>query len=275
MPIQGLKPEDYLEPECIFCKPETVQHKPVDLRRCMTKLDEYLYRNDLTGAERHLNYWKQEALTCNDDRGLLTIENERMGLYRKLGREQEAMEAAASAERLVTRANLQDTVTAATTFLNIGTVYKSFGRAAESLPYYGQARAIYERDLQPDDPNMAGLYNNQALALTDCGRLAEARVLYEKALSILRRTDSGLPEQAITELNLANLDEAEHGLLEAEAAIDGRLDRAKALLDDHRNEKNGYYAFVCEKCVPTLEYYGWFADAGRLREEAERIYGRA
>ena len=272
MPIQGMKPEDYLEPTCIFCKPETVLHKPVDLRRCLTKLDALLARNDCAGAVRHLDFWKLEALSGNDDRGLLTIENERMGLFRKLGRQTEAMEAVASALELIGRANLEDTVTAATTYLNIGTVYKNFNRAAEALPWYEKARAIYERELKPEDPNMAGLYNNTALALADVGRYAEARSLYEKADAILRTSGGGLLEMAVTELNLANLDEAEFGLLEAEAEIDGRLDRAKALIDDPRNERNGYYAFVCEKCAPTFGYYGRFADAQELKERSEAIY---
>ena len=272
MPIQGLKPEDYLEPECIFCKPETVLHKPVDLRRCLTKLDAYLDRNDLAGAARHLDYWKQEALTGNDDRGLLTIENERMGLYRKMGKEPEAMEAALSALRLIGRAGLEDTVTAATTWLNVGTVYKNFGRSPEALPYYERARTIYERELKPEDPNLAGLYNNMALALADCARFSEARELYEKASAILTASGDGLLERAVTELNLANLDEAERGLLEAEAEIDGHLDRAKALLDDPATERNGYYAFVCDKCAPTFGYYGRFADAQELKERAEAIY---
>jgi hypothetical protein len=45
-----------------------------------------------------------------------------------------------------------------------------------------------------------------------------------------------------------------------------------ALLDDPALEHDGYYAFVCDKCAPTLEYYGYFDDARRIREEAERIY---
>ena len=31
--MNGLRPEDYLEPGCIFCKPEDENAKPVDLRR--------------------------------------------------------------------------------------------------------------------------------------------------------------------------------------------------------------------------------------------------
>ena len=272
MPIQGLKPEDYLEPDCIYCKPETVQHKPVDLRRCMTKLDEYLNRNDLPGAARHLDYWRQEALVCNDDRGLLSIENERMGLFRKMGKKQEALEAVTVALQRISRAGLEDTVTAATTFLNIGTVYQNFELSTEALPYYTRAREIYERELDPSDPRLAGLYNNMALALTALRRFPEARGRYEAALKVLLRTEDGALETAITELNLANLAEAEQGLLEAEAEIDMRLDRAKALLDAKKDSPSGYYAFVCDKCAPTFGYYGRFADAQELKERSEAIY---
>ena len=34
----------------------------------------------------------------------------------------------------------------------------------------------------------------------------------------------------------------------------------------------GYYAFVCEKCTPTFEYYGYFLTAEALKETAEKIY---
>ena len=270
--MNGLKPEDYLEPACIFCKPEDETAKPIDLRRCLTRLDEYLARNDYAAARRHLDYWKAEALANNDLRGLLSVENERMGLLRKLGDEAAANEAVDAALDLLSRTGLEDTATAGTTLLNAATVYKRFDRAAEALPLYEQARAIYERVLEPGDGRRGGLYNNMALALTDLGRWAEARALYEKALAIMENQEHGALERAVTELNLANLAEAERGLLEAEAEIEARLDRARALLDDPSLPRNGYYAFVCEKCAPTFGYYGRFMDAQELTETAERIY---
>ena len=273
--MKGLKPEDYLEPACIFCTPEQQTIHPVDLRRCLGRLDEYLSRNDTAAAERHLNYWKQEALAGNDLRGLLTIENERMGLYRKLGKQEAAKEAVQSALSLVDRTGLQDTVTAATTWLNVGTVYKSFRQSETALPWYEQARTIYERELDRDDPRLAGLYNNLALVLVDLRRFAEARDLYGKALTIVEKAENGAPDAAITELNLANLAEAEGGLLEAEAEIEAHLDRAKALLDRPDLPQDGYYAFVCDKCAPTFGYYGRFADAQELKERSEAIYARA
>lgn len=270
--MNGLRPEDYLEPACIFCKPEDESAKPVDLRRCLTRLDEYLDRNDCEAARRHLEYWKAEALACNDLRGLLTIENERMGLFRKLGDEAAADAALTSALELVDRTGLDGSVTAATTWLNAATVHKSFGRAAEALPLYEKARAVYEAALDPADQRLGGLYNNMALALTDLGRYAEARALYEKALAIMAQQPQGALEMAVTELNLANLAEAERGLLDAEAEIEERLDRARALLDRPELPHNGYYAFVCEKCAPSFGYYGRFADAQELKALSEKIY---
>ena len=37
----------------------------------------------------------------------------------------------------------------------------------------------------------------------------------------------------------------------------------------------GYFAFVCEKCAPTFDHYGYFLAAEALKETAERIYREA
>lgn len=266
--MNGLRPEDYLEPVCIFCKPEDAEATPVDLRRCIQRLDEDLSRNDYPAAERHLEFWRQEAAAGRDWRGMLSIDNERMGLFRKMGKQEKATEAVREAEELIPRAGLSDTVTAATTWLNVGTVYQNFGESSTALPYYARAREIYETLLPPDDCRLGGLYNNMALVLTSLGQYEEARALYEKALALMEAQPNGALEQAITELNLANLAEAERGLLEAEAEIEARLDRARVLLDRQDLPRNGYYAFVCEKCAPTFGYYGRFADAQELEEAA-------
>ncbi len=270
--MQGLKPEDYLEPGCVFCTPEDAKVTPVDLRRCITRLDEYLDRRDYDAAVRHLDYWKREAAAGRDWRGMLSIENERMGLFRKLGRKEEALRSVSDAVELIDRAGLDGTVTAATTWLNVGTVFKSFDESDRALPWYEKARAVYEAQLAPEDCRMGGLYNNMALALADLRRFDEAKELYEKALSVMALQENGKPEMAVTELNLADLAEARDGLLEAEAEIEARLDRALALLNDPSAPRNGYYAFVCEKCASVFGYYGRFADAQELKDAAEAIY---
>ena len=57
-----------------------------------------------------------------------------------------------------------------------------------------------------------------------------------------------------------------------EGAIYALLEQASELLGRPELPRDGYYAFVCEKCAPTFDYYGWFAEAAALKEEAERLY---
>ena len=90
----------------------------------------------------------------------------------------------------------------------------------------------------------------------------------------MERVGSGAPERAITYLNMANAYELRDGLEDAAERIESCLDTAQELLDDGGVPRNGYYAFVCEKCAPTFKYYGRFAYARELAERAEKIYAR-
>ena len=89
------------------------------------------------------------------------------------------------------------------------------------------------------------------------------------------KAEHGALEQAITYLNMANAAEDEKGLLDASETIDAYLETAQTLLNTPSVPRDGYYAFVCEKCAPTFEYYGWFAAANELNERARGLYERA
>ena len=167
---------------------------------------------------------------------------------------------------------MEDSLTAATTYVNIATVYKTFGRADQGLPYFEKARPIYEAALRPDDARLGGLYNNTALALADLGRYEEAEAYYRKALSVMDQVPGGEAEQAITKLNLADLKAAHFGYEAAEEEIQSLLDEARTLLDTPSLPRNGYYAFVLTSCAPTFRLYGRFADADELEETAQAIY---
>lgn len=243
----------------------------IDRTRILDKLDEYLHKNDYSGAERHLLYWLEEAKSARQVQTVLLMENELMGLYRKLGRQDEAIGAAETALRLVEEHDLSCQVGAATTYLNCATVFKAFGMAERGIPLFEQARAVYERELEPDDGRLGGLYNNMALALVDLRRFDEARALYEQAITVMMRTENGAPEAAITYLNLASAAEAEHGLLDAAEQIEQLLDTAERLLEEH-TVRDGNYAFVCEKCATVFGYYGRFVYANELKARATDIY---
>lgn len=243
----------------------------VSIDRILSKLDEYLHKNDYVSAERHLSYWKEEACGSGDLHTEVLVCNELMGLYRKLGREVEAIATAERALDLIRARGIGEQVGAATTYLNAATVYKAFGRAADGLPLFERAKEIYERELEPFDGRLGGLYNNMGLALVDVGRFREADESYRKAITVMEKTEEGLPEVAITYLNMASAAEAEYGLEDSAETVEALLEKAEALLENHQ-KRDGYYAFVCEKCASVFGYYGHFYYAEELKRRAGRIY---
>ena len=272
-----LEREDYTDPQCPFCTDQyqkEPQIRPVPTARILDKLDELFSKNDYPGAERLLLYWVNEATLGQDARGEFQLRNELMGFYRKQGNKAAATENADRALALAETLGILQSVAGATALLNAATVRKAFGMPGEAIPLFEKARAVYEAELKPEDPRLAGLYNNMSLALVDLGLFSEARTLYQKSISVLSATEKNEPELAITYLNLANLEEAEKGLEDGAAAIEADLAAAESYLNAEQPQ-NGNYAFVCEKCAPTFDYYGHFAFAAELAERAKRIYERA
>ena len=268
-----LSREDYEEPACVLCMDQNAA--PIPQRRVREKLDEYMSRRDYAGAERHLNYWLAEARQNGDLRGEFFVRNEMMGHYRKTGDRDQAILNANESLNLIDRLGFGNTLSAGTAYVNAATVYDAFGMPERAVELFGKARAVYEGNLPETDGRLGGLYNNMGLAYMALRRFGEAYESFLKALHIMGRVEHGALEQAITCLNLANAVELEHGLEKGERKIGQYLDRAAALLDDPSLPRDGYYAFVCEKCAPTFDYYGYFLVADDLNERAKAIYERA
>lgn len=272
-----MEPEDYTDPACPFCT-EQYEKEPhvrkIPLDRVIRKLDEHLSHNDYAAAESCLLYWLEEAEAGRDRTGELVVRGELVGLYRKLGRERDSLFQSEKTMEIVEALGLSDGLDGATAFINRATALKAFGHAEEAVPLFEKARAVYESAEAVGAVRLAGMYNNYALALVDLKRFGEARALYEKALAVLANGEGGEPEQAVTWLNLADLETAERGPEAAEEAVNRALGEAERLLDLPGLERDGNYAFVCEKCAPTFSYYGWFLTARELERRAEEIYGR-
>ena len=245
----------------------------ISSERILEKLDEYLNKNDYSSAERHLLYWLSEAEANSDHRTLILMANELMGLYRKLGRREEAISFAEKALTKTEELGIGEQVGAATTYLNSATVYKAFGMAERSMPLFEKAKRIYESSLSENDDRLAGLYNNMALSLVDLRRFEEADVYYKKAISIMEKAADGAPNIAITYLNMASASEAEKGLEDGAEIIGEYLEKARTLLENYE-KRDGYYAFVCEKCASVFGYYGHFFYEKELKERATAIYER-
>ena len=240
--------------------------------RILSKLDLLLKANDYQEGKRLLQYWLSEAEQTGDDAGILLMQNELMGLCRKLGEGEQALAFAQNALLQTKKMGIADNIGAATTYLNSATVYKAFGMAQDGIPLFEKAQKIYEQNLASNDTRLAGLYNNMALALVDLCRFDEAKELYQKALFVLSMSPSTEPEQAITYLNIASAAEAEYGLDGGKTIILENLNAAKNLLDTCQNQTDGNYAFVCEKCASVFGYYGYTDYALQLKDRCRRIY---
>ena len=247
----------------------------VPQRRIREKLDAYLSRRDYAAAGRHLAYWLEEARLLNDPRGELMMSNELIGHCRKTGDRDGAFRHIEAALALVDRLELGDAGTGGPGCLNAATAMNAFGDNDRALRLFERARTALEAAPLADPALLAGLYNNMGLACAALKRWDDAMDLYDRALARLSGVENGQPEAAVTCLNMANCIEAQVGMEAGEGRIFALMDRAAALLDTPGIPHDGHYAFVCEKCAPTFEYYGWFADARRFQEEAERIYAGA
>jgi tetratricopeptide (TPR) repeat protein len=246
-----------------------------DITRILSKLDGLFARKEYAEAEKLLRYWEAEGERSGDDKVYYLAVNEQMGLYRKLGRKDDALSAVRKMLRHLDRTGRRMSIEGATALLNAGTVYKAFEMSEEGLPFFEEAAFVYEELLKPDDKRLAGLYNNMSSALSDTGRLDEALDLCEKALGILAKKPGNEAEEAITYLNMTAMYEARDGREKAETDIEHCLTEAwKKLMAAAPVTEEGYLAFVYEKCAPTFEYYGWFMAGNELQKRAEEIYER-
>lgn len=240
-------------------------------QRVLEKLDEYLGRNDYDSAEKHLLFWLEESKTVGDRRTALLLLNELAGLYRKLAKQEQALSTVSALLGLVSEMGIENNIGAGTTYINCATVYKAFGRAEKALPLFEKARYVYQKELPESDKRFGGLYNNMALALVDLERYGEAYELYEKAICVMEKVQDGDLEVAITLLNIASAKETELGAVESDEIVRDYLEQAIKILDDHA-QRDGYYAFVCEKCASVFGYFGYFLYEKELGRRASEIY---
>ena len=250
------------------------QIRPVPQQRIMDKVNECMSRRDYGGVERVLDYWLAEARAGCDLRGQLMIQNERVGHFRKTGEKEKAHASAREALALIDQLAYGNSISAATTWVNVATAYHAFGENEEALALFEKARQVYEGHAATAPGLIGGLYNNMGLVCAALGRYGEALDLYEKAMEKMALAPNGAIEQAITCLNMANAVEGQRGMEQGEGTIFQLLDRASALLNRPELPRDGYYAYVCEHCAPTFAYYGYFADAESLKKTAEELYDR-
>ncbi len=242
----------------------------IPVARILEKVDGLFAKNDTLEAGRLLAYWKDEAIALQDKQGELSMHSELIGFYRKQNDPQKGLESINRALALVKELEQEETASGGTIFLNCATAYQAFGLSEKAISLYEQAQQIYHRVLPQGDARFGGLYNNMALALVSLGRFQEAKRAYFSALSVMEQVPRGQAERAITYINLAYL----HQALEEPRQIKDCMDKAYTLLQSDHLPRDGYYAFVLEKCAPAFRDFDQPEIYEQLKAKAEDIYAR-
>ncbi|MBE6125377.1 MAG: tetratricopeptide repeat protein [Erysipelotrichaceae bacterium] len=274
-----LKPEDYLEPECVICdKPVGTKQKiqRIPQGRISQRLDELMGKGEYGQAENLLKYWVAEAKANGDQQGEFMVYNEMMGYYRKMGLKEQAYEAINKALELLPTLEYEHTVSGATCYTNAATVYTAFNEPEKALELFRMAEEIYLANMQNNEYKYASLCNNMALAMVQLKQFDEADRSYRRSLEVLQQCPQSELEKAMAWLNIADAIIAKKGVSEeSENEIVEYLYNAQLCLDDDSVERDSYYAFVRDKCYPIYEYFQWYSYAEELKERIREINERA
>lgn len=253
--------------KCQGCSKENINSVPII--RIITKLDAFFARNDLEGAAELLDYWNNEAKNIGDTRGRLEILNEQIGLYRRTFERDKALDAVSDALKIIESEKLDGSLSVGTIYINIATTLKAFGKTTEAMPYYAKAEQIYNSFREVPIFQKAALNNNKASALTELGDFKAAEKCYYAAIDMLKCNTDYYGEVAVSYVNIAHLYEE---MARPDTDIFDMMNKAWEYLTKPDITRDGNYAFVCSKCAPSFEYFGFSDREEYLTKEANRIY---
>ena len=243
-------------------------NKQIPIERVIKELEEYFSRDDLKGAEKHLDMWCEKAEEIGDWKGKLSVLNERIGYYRRNSNPDKALNSVKESFEMIEKHDIQDTISAGTIWLNGATTLKAFGKADESIKYFEKVSEVYKKKLDKNDYKYASLFNNMALSYVDLKEYEKANEFYLKALEIMEYIKAYI-ELAVTYTNMAVMYEKWNN---DEDVIADFMMKALSYLNNNEIPRNGYYAFNCKKCAPTFGYFGFFLVEKDLNERADKIY---
>ncbi|NMD38426.1 MAG: tetratricopeptide repeat protein [Christensenellaceae bacterium] len=233
----------------------------MDLKQIIEKLDRLFHIKDFEGAEKLLLFEADKFKNIGDFRSELSIRSELVGLYRKLGEKEKAFVAVKLCDDIINNYNLGIYPQAGDVYISCGTACVAFNKKDLAEDYFLKAEAIYNKTLDNFHIKKASLYNNWGTAYNN----EKARIYITKALNILLRLNNYPLELAMTYLNLADT----YHPIDDEKIINDLIEKAFICFDKAKLDE--YYAFVCSKCIPVFEHYGYVFMANTLKERLKNI----
>lgn len=261
----------------------------VALDRVLWKFDRLMSEKNFSEAESLLLYWESELTKHDDNKNCYQVLNELVGFYRKVADIGKGKEAIDRLLTLISKMGIEEDFSAATAYINIATALSSFMSNDEAIKYFNKAKDIYEKNFDINKmateyktfdgsdvgkeqryadiiKKFASLYNNMAQALLAINEPDTAIYYNTKALILNNNMKDGILDKAVTCVNMANAIEKRDGLVKGDKEINEYLQKAMNFLDNDNIENKDYYKYVCEKCMPAFEYYGYFMYVKILKE---------
>lgn len=210
----------------------------MDIRKTLGELDLLFEKKCYDKIESFLLSKIQEAEEEHDSSSILTLLNELIGFFRSSSRYEEAIALGDHIISLVKEMGLEETVSYATSILNVATVYREAGKIDESMAYYLEVLNRYKNTLPEYDMRFAGLYNNMSQACIEIKDYEKACDLLRKALSIVVLNNGVEIEEAITSSNLAMVLMKRNQLTEALTYIEKSL----SIFEKEEGPKDFHYS---------------------------------
>ena len=248
----------------------------IDIERFLKKLDNYFSTNDLSNACDCIDFWEKEARNAGDDRALLTILNERLGLSRRVNDSEKGLLAIEECKSLIEKLNLTNSISAATIYINAATTSSHFGKDNEGLLLYEKAKNCYIDKGQTNTYEYATLLNNSAGVLSKLKKYDDSEKNYLEAIDILKRLGNRDGEIALSLVMLAHItfdrsDAPDDSVYEK---VENLLDESIKYLKSDKIVRDGNFAFILDKCAPSFDYFKRPGQAKAMRKLAKEIYSK-
>lgn len=243
----------------------------MNIESIQRKLDD-LYKISLDQAYSYLMETAIKAMNENNDQVLLFALNELIGYYRVTSKADEGKKIADQLINIIYNKGWQSSIAAATSYLNIATMYRAFHENDIALSLYQQTEQIYAA-LPFDDERLSAFYNNYSLLYLELKQYRQAIELAKKALSGVRaRGDHS--QEAVSLANLAQMYLAVNQSSKAKAMAKEAIE----LFERYAHDDSHYFSALAAlgQCYFKAEEY---EKALSLYDQAiagvKRIYGQS
>lgn len=246
----------------------------MDIKNIQEQLD-YLYSQGKNKeAYQLLLDMLKKAMEENRDDIVLFLLSELMGYYRVTSQFELGNKMALQSLKIINNHGIEDSIDAATLYLNIATLYRVEGLYDSSLDMYHKCEKIYNRYLNEYDERMASFFNNISLLYQELGDYNKALDYELQALNIVQHLFDCKIEEAITYTNLASI----YKCMEDNSHALKSLNRALELFEEYGKNDPHYLAALSQKAQYLYEKKDYKESIdlyNKILIDIEKVYGKS